>query len=245
MLKIAICDDMPDQLITIAAYINDYIESNVLDAETRKFAHPDTLLTTCETEQFHIYILDIVMPMVNGIEVGKEIRRIDREAQIIYASTDSSFALEAFSASPINYLVKPIDKAQLFETLGLAISKVNIGEEDIITIKAKDGLHVVKLSSIIFCEYVKHTVQYTLMGGEVLTTRTMRENFSEHVGPLLSDARFLQPHTSFVLNMGQIERFSKDEFVMRGGAVIPISTKQYTSARDIYMDYLFAKGGCK
>ena len=245
MLRIAICDDLQDQLEIIAAYIKDYIETNALDAEIRKFTHPDTLLTSCETERFHIYLLDIVMPMVNGIEVGKRIRRIDREAQIIYASTEPSYALEAYSASPINYLVKPIDKVQLFSTLSLAISKVITDEQSIIAITTKDGLHVVKFSSIIFCEYVKHTIRYTLLEGEVLTTRTMQESFTEHVEPLLSDPRFLQPHASFILNMGWVERFSKDGFVMHGGSVVPISAKQYASVRDIYMDYLFAKDGCK
>lgn len=245
MLHIAICDDLPDQLAVIAAYINDYIEKSALDAEVRQFTHSDALLTACETERFHIYILDIVMPMVNGIEAGREIRQLDREAQIIYATTEPSFALEAFSANPINFLIKPIDKVTFFETLGLAISKVNTDEESIITVRTRDGLRVVKLSSIIFCEYGKHTAQYALMGGEMLTTRTLQESFSEHVEPLLSDARFLQPHTSFVLNMARVKGFSKDGFVMRGGAVIPIPEKQYAAVRDTYMDYLLAREAVK
>lgn len=245
MLRIAVCDDLLDQLAIIVEYIKDFIEINALDAEVREFDHPDGLLTACETERFHIYILDIVMPMINGIEVGKEIRRLDREGQIIYATTEPSFAFESFSSNPINYLLKPIDKERLFQTLDLAISKVNTAEENIMTIKTKDGLRVVKLTSIIFCEYVKHTVLYTLMGGERLTTRTISESFSEHVRPLLSDGRFLQPHSSFVLNMSRVEGFSKDGFVMRGGTVIPIPAKQYPAVRDTYMDYLLAREGCK
>lgn len=244
MLRIAVCDDLPDQLEAMATYINDFIELNAHDAEVCQFEHPDELLTACERERFHIYILDIVMPMINGIEVGKEIRRLDREGQIIYATTEPSFALEAFSSNPIDYLLKPVDKERLFQTLELAISKVKTGEENIIAIKTKDGLRVVKLSSINFCEYVKHTVQYTLMGGERLSTRTIPESFAEHVRPLLADGRFLQPHSSFVLNMSRVEGFSKDGFAMRGGRVIPISAKQYPAVRDTYMDYLLAREGC-
>ena len=65
MLSIAICDDMPDQLSVISDYINEYIESNDIDAQVLQFTNPDTLLTACETESFHIYILDIVMPMID------------------------------------------------------------------------------------------------------------------------------------------------------------------------------------
>lgn len=243
MLSIAICDDMPDQLSVISDYINEYIESNDIDAQVLQFTNPDTLLTACETESFHIYILDIVMPMINGIELGKEIRRIDREAQIIYASTESSFALQAFAANPINYLIKPIDKIQFFETLGLAISKVNRDEEKIVTLKTKEGLRVIKLSSIISCEYINHCVQYTLMGREVCTTRIIQGNFSQHIEPLILDKRFIRPHASFVVNMGRVESFSKDGFIMHGGGLVPIPTKQYKLVRDKYMDYLLAKEG--
>jgi DNA-binding LytR/AlgR family response regulator len=245
MLNIAVCDDQLDQLANIALYIQEYVERNGIDAIVTPYEHPDELLLACETMRFHIYILDIVMPMVNGIEAGRAIRRLDREAQIIYATTEPSFALEAFGVNPMNYLIKPIEKSKLFETLDLAISNVDTKEESIVTIKTKEGIHVVKLSDIIYCEYVKHTVVYRLMGGEVLVTRTIKESFAEHVSTLLSDVRFLQPHTSYVLNMSRIEGFSKEGFVMHGGAVIPIPAKQYASSRDIYMDYLLAREGGK
>jgi len=245
MLNIAICDDLPNQLAVIAAYTKEYIESSALEAEVLQFTHPDTLLKACETVRFHIYILDIVMPLVNGIEVGREIRRFDREAQIIYATTEPTFALESFMANPINYLIKPLDKIHFFETLALAISKVNMNEEQIVSLKTKDGLRVIKLSSIIYCEYMNHSVQYTLMGGETLITRSIQESFSQHIKPLLCDSRFLQPHTSFVINMNHVEAFSKSRFVMRGGAAVPIPTKQYASVRDSYMDYLLAREGKK
>lgn len=243
MLNIGICDDMLDQLEVISNYINEYIEFNSIDAQVQEFTNPDALLRVCETESFHIYILDIVMPMINGIELGKEIRRIDRQAQIIYASTEKSFALDSFSANPINYLIKPIDKSQLFETLDLAISRVNTDEEEVITLKTKEGIRVVKLSSIIYCEYTNHFVQYILMGGETINTLTIQESFSQHTESLLVNKRFIQPHSAFVVNMTKVEKFLKDGFVMRGGGIVPIPLKKYPIVREKYMDYLLDQEG--
>lgn len=146
MLKIAICDDLQDQLATMDSYVKEYVVSKGIDAEVRQFAHPDVLMNTIETENFHIYILDIVMPMVSGIELGKEIRRFDREAQIIYVTTEPQFALQAYAASPINYLIKPIDKERLFDTLAFAISKIDLSEEQTFTVKTADSLRVLNLS---------------------------------------------------------------------------------------------------
>jgi len=243
MLRIAICDDIPEQLAEIAILVNEYIASNTAEAVLHQYTNSDALLSASKMIRYHIYILDIVMPMMSGIEIGKEIRRLDRDAQIIYASTESSFALEAFIANPINYLLKPVDKIKFFETLDLAISKVNADDERIITLKTKEGLCVLELTSIIFCEYIKHKTQYTLLSGEILTTLSSKESFSKHIEPLLLDARFIQPHISFVVNMNRIESFTKGGFKMRGGVMIPISAKQYSVIRDAYMDYLLSREG--
>lgn len=241
MLKIAICDDLPDQLAAIVAYIEEYIVAKALDVQVRKFPHPDVLMNTIETESFHLYILDIVMPMVSGIELGKEIRRYDREAQIIYATTEPQFALQAYAASPINYLLKPIDKEQLFDTLAFAISKIDLSEEQTFTIKTAESLRVLNFSEILCCEYRNHTVIFTLQNGEEVISRTIRESFTEYSSPILKDKHFLQCHTSYLINMRRVERFAKDGFTLRSGKVIPIAAKQYPAVRDQYMNFLMAK----
>ncbi len=180
--------------------------------------------------------------MVNGLELGREIRRIDGEAQIIYATTEPQFALQAYAANPINYLIKPIEKQQLFDTLTFAISKVDLVEENTFVVKTADSLRVIKLSDILCCEYRSHAVIFSLINGKELVSRTIRENFSEYSSPILEDKHFLKCHTSFVVNMRRIEGFAKDSFTLCSGKVVPIAAKQYPAVRDTYMDYLMGKG---
>ncbi len=245
MLRIAICDDQPRELDIITEYIKEYFNAHSEEAEIQEFPHPDQLLTAMESERFHLYILDIVMPMVNGLELGKEIRRLDREAQIIYATTEPQFALQAYAASPINYLIKPIEKQQLFDTLTLAISKADLAEDQTFAIKTAASLRVIKLSDIICCEYRNHAAIFTLTTGEEVSSRTFRENFSEYCASILKDRHFLQCHTSFLINLRRVERFTRDSFTLYGGKIVPIAAKQYPAVRDAYMDYLMAKGVCK
>ena len=245
VLRIAVCDDMQGELQSLVALTNQYLSANSLVAEVKQFSHPDELLTTIEAESFHLYILDIVMPMVSGLELGKEIRSLDREAQIIYATTEPQFALQAYAASPINYLIKPIEKQQLFDTLTLAISKADIAEEQTIAIKTADSLRVIRLPDITCCEYRGHSVIFSLTNGTEVSSRTIRENFLEYCTPILKDRHFLQCHTAFIVNMRRVERFSKDSFTVCGDRVVPIASKQYPAVRDAYMDFLMGKGGNK
>ena len=97
------------------------------------------------------------------------------------------------------------------------------------------------MSEIICCEYRNHAVIFNLKNGEELLSRTVRESFLEYCAPILRDRHFLQCHSSFVINMRRVERFTKDSFVLFGEKVVPIAAKQYAAVRDHYMDYLMAK----
>jgi DNA-binding LytR/AlgR family response regulator len=243
MIRIAICDDVPDDLQDLLSLTEQYLSVNGIDARVTGFSHPDALLTAIEAERFHLYLLDIVMPMVNGLELGRKIRRYDREAQIIYATTEPQFALQAYAANPINYLVKPIGKHQLFDTLSLAISKIDLACEQVFTVKTVDGLRVLNLSDIACCEYRNHSVILTVTSGDEVSSRAFRENFSTYCAPVLKDSRFLQCHASFVINMRRVECFARDSFTLYGGKLVPIAAKRYPAVRDAYMDYLTAKRG--
>ena len=242
MMRIAICDDILHELQNLVALTNEYLSLHAIDAEVAGFSHPDALLTAIEADSFHLYVLDIVMPMANGLELGKEIRRHDREAQIIYATTEPQFALQAYAANPISYLIKPIDKRQYFDVLDLAFAKTGLADEQSFAVKTADSLRVIKLSSIACCEYRSHAVIFDITSGEKLLSRTFRESFSEYCAPLLQDKHFLQCHASFVINMRRVERFARDSFTICRGKIVPIASKRYPAVRDAYMDYLTVKG---
>lgn len=236
ILRIAICDDNQKELCTISELTYQYIQQKKIGANITSFLHPDSLLSDCEKDRFHLYILDIVMPMVDGISLGKELRRFDREAQIIYATTEADFALKSFVASPINFLVKPLDKEAFFNALELAFSKIPV-EEDVITIKTKAGIYTISQFEILCCEYVERSVKYTLLRGEVLQGISASQSFSAQISQLLISNNFIQPHVSFAVNLRHVEKLSKEEIVLRGGVVVPVSKKQYIAVRDTYLDY--------
>ncbi len=236
MLQIAICDDNPKELATLLELTYEYIKSNGIIADIIEFSHPDTLLSVCDRKQFHLYILDIVMPMVDGISLGKGIRLFDKGAQIIYVTTEEHLALQSFAANPINFLVKPVDKQSFRDTLKLALSKIELQDETI-TIKTREAVCTVLKRKILCCDYIDRGVRYTLLGGEVIHGQPSRQSFSQQIAPLLGGEDFVQPHVSFAVNMRYAEKLTREQFVLQGGITVPVSKKQYTSVRDAYINY--------
>jgi len=241
MLKIAICDDIEKELKKIEHLILEYMTEKGEQFEIILFKHPDELLQSHENEHYSIYILDIVMPMINGIELGKEIRRMDCECQIIYVTTEPEYALASFATNPANYLIKPVEREMFFHTLDFVIPKINKDVDEIITVKCKEGMRVVNLLMIICCEYREHRIIYHLNSGEQILSMTLRIGFTEQLATLLENKRFIQTHSSYICNMNAVEKMTGSEFFLRGGMVVPISKKIFAEVRNTYLDYRLGK----
>ncbi len=237
MLRIAICDDDRSDRERVHGYVEEYLEKNNVHAEVRVFDHPDTLIQECESFRPQVYILDIVMPMVTGIQAARELRWNQPDAQIIFATSESSYALESFDVNPINYIVKPVDKEKLFFTLDLALSRVQTEDKRSVTVKAKGGLYTLRLDDIMYIDYRNHVVTYHMANGETTSTPTLRIGFAEYMDENHSDQDFVRCHESISVSLAAIDKLTKTDITLRNKEIIPVSKSRYSEVADRYMDF--------
>ncbi|MDZ4991862.1 response regulator [Clostridium perfringens] len=79
-----------------------------------------------------IVVTDINMPQVTGLELLKELKKINSDVKFIILSgyDDFSYAKKAIELGVENYILKPIDEEELEKTLRNTISKINQEKED-------------------------------------------------------------------------------------------------------------------
>lgn len=239
VLRIAVCDDDKKDRERVSGLVQEYLNEKKLKAEVKVFDHPDSLIEECEKLRPHIYILDIVMPMVTGIQAARELRWNQPDAQIIFATSESSYALESFDVNPINYILKPIGKEKLFSTLDLALSRVDISNEKSICIKVKGGMQTLRLDEILYIEYRNHVVSYHMSDGELVATPTLRIGFAEYLEGSHPGKDFVRCHESIAVNIAAIDKLTKTDITLRGGERIPVAKSRYSEVMDSYMDYRF------
>ena len=239
MIRIAICDDDRNDCERVLGYVDEYVHSKSIQAEIKTFDHPDTMITECEQFRPHVYILDIVMPMVTGIEAARELRWNQPDAQIIFATSESSFALESFDVNPINYLLKPVNKDKLFATLDLALSKVKDDEKRTVSVKAKGGYCTLRIDEIMYIDYRNHVVTYHLFSKEEVSTPTLRIGFLEYMEENHKGTDFARCHESIYVNVSSIDKLTKTDITLRNKEVIPVSKSRYSEVADKYMDFRF------
>lgn len=72
-------------------------------------------LKIAEEQQIDVVILDIEMPGMNGIELGRRFKQIYSKINIIFVTAYKQYAVEAFSIYASGYLIKPIEQAEVEE----------------------------------------------------------------------------------------------------------------------------------
>ena len=123
---------------------------------------------------FDIYLLDVIMPGQNGIELGLSIREFDQGGRIIYLTASSDFAVDSYRAKASDYLLKPLDKSRLFQSLDNIIKSLELEPHACVMIKTREGLRRLPLHSIVYGELVGRCIQYHLSNGSVITGMSLR-----------------------------------------------------------------------
>lgn len=93
----------------------------------QKFQHYSDLLDAIETHgRYDIYILDIIMPELNGIQLGMEIRKKDNDSIIIFLTSSAEYGVDSYSISAKDYILKPYTEEALFSALDKAVASMSI-----------------------------------------------------------------------------------------------------------------------
>ncbi len=238
-MKIAICDDDKQELFQISELVDEYLSYGLAEdkIEVHSFASSMKLLTQIESgKHFDIFLLDVIMPNINGIELAAEIRSRDQVAKIIFLTSSSEFAVESYSVSAFNYLLKPIQKDQLFSVLEKACNDILSGLKKFIIVKTPSSLSKVFLHELIYVEVIGRNICFHQKSGVTIESIS---TISQLEAVLLIDKRFIKPHRSYIVNLDYIKNLSQDGFTTTSDLFIPVSRNVFKEVKQAYINHSF------
>ncbi|MDY0287752.1 MAG: response regulator [Sphaerochaeta sp.] len=129
MYKVLIADDEVDIRAGIAAII-DWAELGCTLLET--VSNGKEALVSCQTNHPHIIVTDIKMPVLDGLALITEAKKLDPLVRIIVLSgyDDFEYVRCAMKHGAENYLLKPVDKDEFYQTLKEVILSLDKEHED-------------------------------------------------------------------------------------------------------------------
>lgn len=237
-IKLVLCDDNSADLSALRESADDYISRRGFCGETVCFSDPEEVLRYSENSGKSgacVYLLDVIMPGLDGINLGRRIRERDKNAAVIYISSSREYAPDAFSVRAFSYLIKPFSREKLFSELDEYLERIEVPPQKL-SIKTADGIVTLPLSEIIAAEYLNHRLNFHLANGKKIEGVYRRQAFDVQAEELLQTGAFLKVSASYLVNYGNIREVKADEFIMRDGSKYTI-TRKYADARKKYIDY--------
>lgn len=121
MARILVVDDAKFMRTTLQSILTKDNHDVVGEAENGKEA-----ISLFLKEKPDLIIMDITMPIMNGIEAIKEIMKIDSNASILVCSAmgHQKVVVEAIELGAKDFIVKPFDEHRVLETVNRVLSHI-------------------------------------------------------------------------------------------------------------------------
>ena len=179
-------------------------------------------------------LLDIYMPYTTGIELAVSLRQRNDACEIIFLTTSSTHAIDAFALDATHYILKPYSSMQFEAALDKAFSQLVKRKQALITVKSSLGMHKVLFADILYVETEKHIQNIHLCSGVVVKIRmTSTELFHQ----LVHDSRFYKCGSTYILNLGNIKEVTVRYILLDTEEKLHMLRRQYTTLLDRYTCY--------
>lgn len=190
-------------------------EINPSDEVVADAANGLEALEQCIKLQPHIAFLDIRMPKMDGLQAATEILKAKLNTHIVFVTAYDEYALEAFNKNAIDYLLKPVKKNRLEQSL-VKINQLNASAGDLkratqsllrprqhLCAHDHNGLKVLKLSDIIYFKADNKYVLASTINDSLLLDESLK-TLEEEFGSL-----FFRVHRNALVNTLAIKAITK------------------------------------
>lgn len=242
-MKIVLCDDDIQDLLKIEEMILKYkMLHPCKNIELEKFTDSSKLYhSISEANLSDIYILDMLMPELTGIDIGKQIRKYKSESMIIYITSSDDYALDAYEVYANRYILKPINEDRLFEALDYSLSYKNEKQDSVYLVKMKGKLVQVYCSEIEYIENANRRLEVHMVNGEILKSSVIRKSFEEETQKIAKKNNFDQVHKSFLVNFDYVKQLTQNSIMMKSGKKVPISKARASKVKREYLLFISSK----
>ena len=227
MIVVAICEDEGYILEELRKKVEKYINRKSLDASIKTFTSGEELLKA--KKKLDIILLDLMLPGIDGLEVA---RQISGRSRIIFVTSYREYAVEAFDANAVHYLVKPVTEERLFLALDRAVNQTEQMDNQSLTLMKSGKTQVIFIRDILYCEVFNHQVRIHTVHGtyDYFGTLDMLE--------AKLDERFFRCHRSFVVNMNCVAGQEKGVAILINGERIFISRRKQADFMQKLLNFL-------
>ena len=239
MIKTIIVDDEPLAAGLVSEFLRSYPQFEVVAICHDGFE----ALKAIQLFQPELLFLDIQMPKITGFEL---LELLDSPPAVLFTTAFDQYAVQAFDAKGLDYLVKPFSEARFAQAIARFLSQYQakelpeavdypVSEERSkrIVVRVKNEIKIIQTQEVAFFEAEDDYISIHTQEGKFLKKMTMKQ-LEESLDP----DKFARVHRSFLVNLQQVsglEPYEKESYLLRlrSGQKIPVSKSGYTRLRQV------------
>ncbi len=203
MLLVAIVDDDERDSSQLSGLVENYFQQHNVPAMVRIYR--DGLDFIRATEHHDIVFMDIQMDKLDGLDAAHLMRKINREACLIFVTNMAQFAIKGYEVDALDFIVKPATGTAIAYVLDKALRRLNDNISMAFSIKTADGVVSLSTNDITYVEVFDHNLIYHTVKGDY----SVRGRLSD-VSEKLDRNRFVLCNRSFVVNLRYVSNIGTD-----------------------------------
>lgn len=230
MIDIAIVEDNREQAAALESHIKTYAADHKLSVSVSIFYEPITFLE--KYSPFHIVYMDIMMPMLNGMDAARLLREKDEKVILIFVTTMRQYAIQGYEVAASDFIVKPV----AYPEFALKFTKVLARLEHVMPpdVLIRTDTSFVRLSprDIRYVEVKGHHCVYHTTSGEYRQYQTMKSAESA-----LAGQGFVRCNSFLLVNLAHVDRIDGMNVIV-GGQPLQISHPKRKAFTDAFVRFM-------
>jgi DNA-binding LytR/AlgR family response regulator len=232
MYRIAICDDEKSSAAYAAELLEKYKNAHPKTAMSVDIFHTSLeLLEASEKNPYDIYLLDIYVDKLNGIEIAEAIKKSNVSAEIIFMTSSNAFYKEAFRIHAAHYLEKPILEQDFFDAMDRVCS---VEDVHYLTVRESGEVSKVNIDDILYIESEDHYKRIVTADKSYFVRSTMQALIDE-----INCEYFHALGMKTIINLKKVLKITKDIVSMDDGSEFSVPRGTYRSLSELVLKYTF------
>jgi DNA-binding LytR/AlgR family response regulator len=234
---IGICDDNLAQLELVSEFTARCLSGTAYSLICS--TDPEDFLIRLKAAPPQVVLLDIDIPGMNGITLGKKIRLLYPGAVLIYITAHEEYAYEAYQVRAFHYLLKPLTlekfRVVLTEALDSLKNEKPAEPERTFSVQLRGEMLRLPYSDILYFEKVGHKIKICTAARDIFYYGQLYDLLNT-----LEPSQFVRCHQGFIVNLDKIRSFKENTLFLDGNISLPVGKTYVDTVRSTLARYLFA-----
>lgn len=220
MVKIAICDDEEKSVALHGRIVKECLQSVGIGCEITTYTQSRNLLYDITDDAFFydLILLDIEMPGISGMEMPQKIKGYLPNVRIIFVTSHTEYAIDAFELSIFRYVPKNNLEIKLPAAVIDAAKLVELEAGQEYTIQTANRMEKIPYKDIFYIQRDGKNASIISSVGIAKVRKSLQQVFEELDAP-----EFIFIDRGYIVNIVQIMKISDSVAVLKNGEQLPIS----------------------